>query len=169
MPLNSHIRPLPRLQLPPPSGGGVAPFQPVTSPLSLTSSPPPKTSCLLSSRTSDTPSQHRLKADDSIGRVSLPNLADHMDMARPPHENPEYLVQTGFKTGRPVQEQYQPTVPYNSTVQTVQAAIPIAIPVTNFTFSASASSPSVTKFPKLTNIVTRMGTFDIVFRLLYTT
>ena len=85
-------------------------------------------------------------------QVLLPNLADHMDMARPPHENPEYLLQTGFSVNsRPLphpvvpeafrqQQQQQQQQQTFSTVQTVQAAVPIAIPVTNFAFS-SANSP----------------------------
>ncbi len=85
-------------------------------------------------------------------QVLLPNLADHMDMARPPHENPEYLVQTGFSRPLPhpvvseafrqQQQQQQQQQQTFSTVQTVQAAVPIAIPVTNFAFS-SANSPVI--------------------------
>lgn len=38
--------------------------------------------------------QKRVQLSIEGSHVTLRNLADHMDMARPPHENPEYLVKT---------------------------------------------------------------------------
>ena len=144
VPIHARVRPLPRLALP---ASHVVTLQPVTSPTSTTSSPPPPTTTrdvtyIVARQPADT--ARRFNLEGATSKVLLPTLADHMDMARPPHENPEYLVQTGFKTGRPnqtpvVSEPFQPPATF-STVQAVQAAVPIAIPVTNFSFSAPASS-----------------------------
>ena len=59
-------------------------------------------------------------------QVLLPNLADHMDMARPPHENPEYLLQTGFSVNsRPlphpvVPEAFRQQPPVNNHISNVR-------------------------------------------------
>ena len=98
---------------------------------------------------------------------SLPsNLADHMDMARPPHENPEYNFathhsgnlevraasggQASSMNPRPSPAHHQPRRPMppppaqahaatQPAFSSLTAAVPIAIPVTNFTaFARSA-------------------------------
>jgi hypothetical protein len=61
----------------------------------------------------------QLCLQDDPTQALLPNLADHMDMARPPHENPEYLVPTGLKSARAhplAPEPFQPPASF-STVQ----------------------------------------------------
>ena len=65
-----------------------------------------------------------------------PVLADHMDMARPPHENPEY-------GGRPLLPAPSPTYatiigPAPLAGQSLHA-VPIAIPITTFTIATSQS------------------------------
>ncbi len=157
---NNKVRPLPRLTLPP----NLIPLQCVTSPTSMTSSPSPPTSkdvSYLLSRQSESGPTVTIEGSQLL----LPNLADHMDMARPPHENPEYLVQTGFSNSSSssnsnnvsisssnnnsiirahtiVSEPFHQQATFSSTVQTVQPAVPIAIPVTNFSFLTS-TNPSV--------------------------
>lgn len=80
---------------------------------------------------------------------AAPLLADHMDMARPPHENPEY-------GGRPLLPAPSPTYATIISPGTIQwkapeqvegqtmHAVPIAIPITTFTIATSqqvSSSP----------------------------
>lgn len=91
---------------------------------------------------------------------SLPsNLADHMDMARPPHENPEYnfaqnsiggtvavgagsqASNTAFTAVNPRPAHHQPRRSYPPpppAFSSITAAVPIAIPVTNLSFARSA-------------------------------
>jgi hypothetical protein len=95
----------------------------------------------------------------TLTATPAPLLSDHMDMARPPHENPEY-------GGRPLLPASSPTfatiispgtiqwspecapvcpIPDNTSVSTAtqQAlhAVPIAIPITTFTIATSQHSP----------------------------
>ena len=85
-------------------------------------------------------------------------LADHMDMARPPHENPEYNFahSRNFAALRPSPAHSQPPrrnpahlasyppppppPPQPSAFSSITAAVPIAIPVTNLAFARSAVS-----------------------------
>lgn len=87
------------------------------------------------------------------------NLADHMDMARPPHENPEYnfaqnsiggtvavgagsqASNTAFTAVNPRPAHHQPRRSYPPpppAFSSITAAVPIAIPVTNLSFARSA-------------------------------
>jgi len=85
----------------------------------------------------------------STSEVPTPLLADHMDMARPPHENPEYVCSRqlfpapsppfatilqappqGLQWTHGDQEQHQ-----------ALHAVPIAIPITTFTIATNQHSP----------------------------
>jgi len=85
------------------------------------------------------------------GAPAAPLLSDHMDMARPPHENPEYggqpvnmtatsptfatIISPGTIQWKPAEqvEQGQGAQPMH--------AVPIAIPITTFTIATSQQSP----------------------------
>ena len=93
------------------------------------------------------------------GGQQLPLLTDHMDMARPPHENPEY-------GGRPLLPAPSPTfatiispgaIQWKTAEQKEMAtgqqmhAVPIAIPITTFTIATSQQvSSCVSGGPQLT-------------------
>lgn len=71
------------------------------------------------------------------------NLADHMNMARPPHENPEYnFHQNSSFTVNTRPAHHQPRRPLPPmpppAFSSITAAVPIAIPVTNLAFARSA-------------------------------
>jgi hypothetical protein len=105
-------------------------------------------------------------APPSVLRTLTSYPSDHMDMARPPHENPEYNFaqqQRGDHASnfgmnqqpRPSPAHHQPRMPVQLTYpppppppppavssmpagSSMSAAVPIAIPVTNFAFASSA-------------------------------
>ena len=107
------------------------------------------------------PAVFSTSAPPSSAAMLLPStLADHMDMARPPHENPEYNFahSRNFAALRPSPAHSQPPrrnpahlasyppppppPPQPSAFSSITAAVPIAIPVTNLAFARSAvSSP----------------------------
>ena len=79
-------------------------------------------------------------------------LSDHMDMARPPHENPEYYRPRSASASIP----YCSTTPhhriavhsglpqqmYNPTAANSRSALPIAIPISNFSFTTTGVCPT---------------------------
>lgn len=91
-------------------------------------------------------------AESVTSEVPAPLLSDHMDMARPPHENPEY-------GGRPLLPAPSPTfaailqappaglqwpqtqVDQEATQTGSLHAVPIAIPITTFTIATNQHSP----------------------------
>ena len=106
------------------------------------------------------PSLFSTSAPPSSAVILPSTLADHMDMARPPHENPEYNFahhSRNFAALRPSPAHSQPPrrnpahlasyppppppPPQPSAFSSITAAVPIAIPVTNLAFARSAVSP----------------------------
>ena len=105
------------------------------------------------------PSLFSTSAPPSSAMILPSTLADHMDMARPPHENPEYNFahhSRNFAALRPSPAHSQPPrrnpahlasyppppppPPQPSAFSSITAAVPIAIPVTNLAFARSAVS-----------------------------
>jgi hypothetical protein len=98
-----------------------------SGPIATYHAPPPSTTSLLAAA------------------AALPVLADHMDMARPAHENPEYYG-SGYKHNAvsfqaPAPPQHQPSQQHPVAseqllpVRTTMSTMPIAIPVANFSFA----------------------------------
>ncbi len=74
--------------------------------------------------------------------LTLPILADHMDMARPPHENPEYYGRSAPTA--PTVALASVRAAHSQLIQRPRGsglgasrALPIAIPVTNIAFNSS--------------------------------
>ena len=106
-----------------------------------------------------TPTLFSTSAPPSSAMLLPSTLADHMDMARPPHENPEYNFahhNRNFAALRPSPAHSQPPrrnpahlasyppppppPPQPSAFSSITAAVPIAIPVTSLAFARSAVS-----------------------------
>ncbi len=68
-----------------------------------------------------------------LAAAALPILSDHMDMARPPHENPEYYKSASSSSSTVSRKPHVVSFPTARHVSTM----PIAIPVANFAFSAA--------------------------------
>jgi len=114
------------------------------------------------------PAVFSTSAPPSSAAMLLPStLADHMDMARPPHENPEYNFahSRNFAALRPSPAHSQPPrrnpahlasyppppppPPQPSAFSSITAAVPIAIPVTNLAFARSAPPAHSNSHPQL--------------------
>jgi len=101
---------------------GVMAVQPITLPPPTVSGP--NVSYVLAR------DQERVQLSIEGSHVTLRNLADHLDMARPPHENPEYLVKA--QTYRSTHD--DPFQPSYTTVQGVHPQLPIPLSVASFSF-----------------------------------
>merc|ERR1719370_644631 len=93
----------------------------------------------------------------TLTATPAPLLSDHMDMARPPHENPEYGGRPILPTSSPTfatiispgtiqwSPECAPVIPDNTSVspanQQAMHAVPIAIPIPTFTIATSQHSP----------------------------
>ena len=89
--------------------------------------------------------QDQLPPDDSSA-TPTPVLADHMDMARPPHENPEY----GSDILPAPSPTYTTIISPGPMGQSLHA-VPIAIPITTFTIAntnVSSTKIEITWKPK---------------------
>jgi len=86
----------------------------------------------------------------TLTATPAPLLSDHMDMARPPHENPEYGGRPILPTSSPTfatiispgtiqwSPEVAPVIPDNTpATQQAMHAVPIAIPITTFTIATS--------------------------------
>jgi len=86
----------------------------------------------------------------TLTAAPAPLLSDHMDMARPPHENPEYGGRPILPTSSPTfatiispgtiqwSPEVAPVIPDNTpATQQAMHAVPIAIPITTFTIATS--------------------------------
>jgi len=107
--------------------------------------PPCKTVCTKLPLSSQVPIEEQLSPD--ADPANGPSLSDHMDMARPPHENPEYGGRPLLPAPSPtfatiispgtIQWKPQDQPPMDGQVAQPMHAVPIAIPITTFTIATS--------------------------------
>ena len=96
--------------------------------------------------------QDQLPPDDSSA-TPTPVLADHMDMARPPHENPEY----GSDILPAPSPTYTTIISPGPMGQSLHA-VPIAIPITTFTIANT--NVSFTKIKIINNQIINKNHFQ---------